>query len=196
MIIKLTNVRICFCNSLFTPAQVMGQGDLKYGATFLVPKNDPQIKKIQESMSNAASEKWDIKGKAILAGLITNSKIFLRDGDTKPEIDGYEGNMFFNAVRLARDGQPVIINMDKTEITEADGIIYAGCYVDVSFEVYAQDNAHGKRINSALRAVRFRKAGDALAGSIRASDNEFDDVLDIGQGQGQDNGIVDSNDLF
>lgn len=181
MIVKITNVRICFCANLFTPAQIMSQGDLKHSATFLIPKEDMQVPKIRKSMADAAVEKWGDKGHAIM-NVLTDNKVFLRNGDTKAEYDGFDGNMFFNATRPAKTGAPLIINADKTELQELDGVIYAGCYVDVSIEVYAQDNQHGKRINCRLRAIRFRREGEALSGSAPAKEDEFDDLSDVGAG--------------
>lgn len=182
MIIKVKNVRICFCDSLFTPSQVMGQGELKYSSTFLVPKGDAQLMMLHNTMVRVANDKWGTKGPQTLKSLVQDTKVFLRDGDTKVDFDGYEGHMFFNATRPAKTGVPLVIDMDKGTIAETDGTIYAGCYVDVSCEVYAQDNVHGKRINCVLRAVRFLREGEALTGSAPAKEDEFDDLTDVGEG--------------
>lgn len=33
---------------------------------------------------------------------------------------------------------------------EADGLVYSGCYVNARIELWAQDNANGKRVNAKL----------------------------------------------
>lgn len=180
MIVKVTNTRICFCDNIFVPCQIKGKGELKYSASFLVPKEDPQIKMLQGIMVQLADEKWGEKGAQTLKSLLVGKKVFLRDGDEKADYAGFEGNMFFNALRLSKKGAPLVILQDKTPVIETDGIIFAGCYVDVSCELYAQDNAYGKRINCALRAIRFLRTGDCLAGNAPASEEEFDDLADIG----------------
>ena len=183
MIVKIINARICFCQSLFTASQVMGEGEPKYGATFLLPKGNSQVEVLRKAMGTVAAEKWGAKAGGILADLTAANKVLLRDGKCKPEYDGFDGCMFFNASRKEFQGAPKIFNTDKTELTEADGVIYAGCYVNVSIELYAQDNKYGKRINGALRAIMFRADGEALGGSAPANEGEFDDISDVGAGE-------------
>jgi hypothetical protein len=71
-----------------------------------------------------------------------------------------------------------VIDRDKTPLTSADGRPYAGCFVNASVELWAQDNNFGKRINASLRGVQFFKDGDAFSGGGAASDDEFDSVED------------------
>ena len=180
--LKIINARIAFIQNLWEAAQIMGEGEKKYSATFLLPKDNTQLQRLRGAMVSVAVEKWGNKGKDVLDSLISKDKVFLRDGNDKSQYDGFEGNMYFNATQVEKRGAPVVVNMDKVNITEADGLLYAGCYVDVSIDIYAQDNTYGKRINAVLRAVRFRAEGEALAGTAPANENEFDDISDVGVG--------------
>jgi len=45
---------------------------------------------------------------------------------------------------------------------EENGKPYAGCYVNMSIRLWAQDNQFGKRVNAQLRAVQFVKDGEAF----------------------------------
>jgi hypothetical protein len=74
--------------------------------------------------------------------------------------------------------RPLVIDRDKSPLTAQDGRPYAGCFVHASIELWAQDNAYGKRINASLRGVQFFKDGDAFAGGGAASDDEFDDIAE------------------
>ena len=38
----------------------------------------------------------------------------------------------------------MIINKDKSAVTEEDGVVYAGCYVNASVSIYAFQNNYGK----------------------------------------------------
>jgi hypothetical protein len=69
-----------------------------------------------------------------------------------------------------------VLHSDKTPLTEADGKPYAGCYVNASIELWAQDNNYGKRVNASLGGVQFARDGDAFAGGGAASEDEFDDL--------------------
>ena len=87
--------------------------------------------------------------------------------------DGFEGMHTFNATNKVR---PLVIDSNKTPLTAADGKPYAGCYVDVIVEFWAQDNSYGKRVNATLSGVQFRADGDAFSGGRPASTDEFDDL--------------------
>jgi hypothetical protein len=72
--------------------------------------------------------------------------------------------------------RPLVLDRDKSPLTQSDGRPYAGCYVNGSIELWCQDNAYGKRINATLRGVQFYKDGEAFAGGGSATADEFDDL--------------------
>ncbi len=61
-------------------------------------------------------------------------------------------------------------------MAEEDGVIYAGCYVNASIEIWAQDNQYGKAIRATLRGVQFFRDGDAFTANNVAAADEFDDL--------------------
>ena len=64
-------------------------------------------------------------------------------------------------------------------LTEADGLVYSGCYVNARVELWVQDNANGKRINAKLLGIQFVRDGDAFgAGSAPAKPTDFSDLGD------------------
>jgi len=71
--------------------------------------------------------------------------------------------------------RPTVLNRDKTPVAEADGVLYGGCYVNALLDVWAQDNAFGKRINATLKGVQFVRDGDAFGGGAPASADDFPD---------------------
>lgn len=175
MKLRLTNVRLAF-PALFEPKTVNGEGDPAFSATFLLEQNHPCVAEIREAMENLGKEKWAAKWPAIKKELDARDKGALHDGDSKSSYAGFEGNLFVSARSKTR---PLVIDRDKTPLVERDGRPYGGCYVNATIDLWAQDNAYGKRINASLRGVQFVKDGDAFGGGGVATADEFDDLVDL-----------------
>jgi hypothetical protein len=72
------------------------------------------------------------------------------------------------------------LNKDKSPLTEADGVVYSGCYVNGIIDLWAQNNNYGKRINATLLGVQFAGDGEAFSsGGSSASADDFDDIDDV-----------------
>jgi Protein of unknown function (DUF2815). len=175
MKVKLQNVRLSFPD-LFEAKQFEGQGPFNYRASFLFTPDSQAKKDIDAAIKAVAAEKWGKKADALLEGILPNSqKCCLVDGNTK-EYDGYEGMFALSASRNQEKGRPLIIDRDKTPLGQADGKPYAGCYVNATVEIWAQDNNYGKGIRANLLAVQFARDGDAFAGGSVGSEEDFDDL--------------------
>jgi len=172
MKIKLTNVRLAF-PVLFEAKTVNGEGKPAFSASFLIDPADPQVKALNQAIETVAKEKWGAKAEVILKQMRAQDKTALHDGDLKSNYDGFPGNLYVSARSATR---PLVIDADKSPLVEADGKPYAGCYVNASIELWAQDNNYGKRVNASLRGVQFFRDGDAFAGGGVASEDEFDDI--------------------
>ena len=172
MKLRLNNVRLAF-PTLWEAKTVNGEGKPAFSATFLIDPADPQVATINKAIDAVAAEKWGAKATAILAGARKADKVCLHDGDLKATYDGFAGNLYVSARNPVR---PLVIGADKAPLVESDGKPYAGCYVNVSLELWAQDNNYGKRVNATLMGVQFFRDGDAFAGGGVASDDDFDDV--------------------
>ena len=177
MKLTIKNARLAF-PKLFKAEQVNGEGEPKFGAAFLLPPNHPSIVELKKAFDTVGQAKWGEKWPAVKKQLETGDKLALHNGDTKSDLDGYEGNFFINAATATR---PLVIDAARNPLTAEDGKPYAGCYVNASIELWAQDNKFGKRINASLRGVQFYKDGDAFAGGGAADVEEFDD-LSVGEG--------------
>ncbi len=172
MKVRLENVRLTF-PQLFEPKQVNGQGDPKFSAAMLLPKNHPQLPDIQKAIVDAATEKWGAKAGDTLKALKAADKLAVHDGDNKSEYDGYAGNYFINASNKIR---PLVIGPSREPLVAADGKPYSGCYVTAIVEFWAQDNQFGKRVNASLLGVQFIKDGERLAGGGIAAADDFDAI--------------------
>lgn len=174
MKIKLEKVRLAF-PALFEAKTVNGEGEPAYSAAFLMAPDHPAVAKLRAGFDAIGKDKWGAKWPDIKKAMEKADKTCLHDGDTKSDYAGFEGQMFVSSRNKTR---PLVIDGDKSPLTQADGRPYAGCYVHASIELWAQDNKYGKRINASLRGVQFYKDGDAFAGGGAASDDEFDSVDD------------------
>lgn len=172
--LMLKNVRLAFPN-LFEPSTVAGEGEPRYSAAFILPADHPQIKDIQAKIKAVATEKWKDKADAQIKALEKTGKIALHDGDEKPNYDGFPGNLFISASAKV-SARPTVIDQNKAPLTERDGKLYAGCFVNVSLDFWAQDNSYGKRINAQLRGVQFLRDGDAFSAGRPADSDEFEEA--------------------
>ena len=161
--IKLKNVRLSF-PSLFKRASFDGQ-EGKFEATFLLNKEThaETIKEIEAAIKEKITV--DLKGAKLGA-----DKICLKDGDNI-EYDGYAGHF---SIKGSNSKRPMVIDRDKTPLTEDDNKIYAGCYVNAIIELWAQNNSYGKRINANLLGVQFFADGEPFGDGVKASADDFD----------------------
>lgn len=172
MKLKLSRMRLAF-PSLFEAKTVNGEGKPAFSASLLIDPADPQVKAINAAIDATAKEKWGAKADAMLKQMRAADKVCLHDGDLKATYDGFPGMLFISARNPLR---PTVLDRDKTPLVEADGKPYAGCYVNVVLELWAQDNNFGKRVNATLMGVQFVDDGDAFTGGGVADADDFDDV--------------------
>jgi len=164
--IKVLNARLSF-ESLFRKATFGGE-ETKFEGTFLIPKSDPKVDEINAAIEALLKERN--KGKPLAA-----DKVCFKDGDTI-DYDGYAGQMSIKASSAKR---PMVIGTDRAPLTEEDGKIYSGCYVNAVIELWFQDNQYGKRINANLLGVQFVKDGQPFGDGVAASVDDFDELDDV-----------------
>lgn len=191
MKIMLTNARVSFANGLFN-ATALEQGQTpKFGADFIIEadtkaysitETDGQkIKKattMDAAMLAVANEAWKGRGEAMLKTLESSKKSY-RDGNLRTNkagevYAGYEDCMYVTAKNQVRPG---LFDKDgKTQLVEADGRLYSGCYVNVSFDLYAMTDPKKKGVFAKLLGVQFSADGEAFAGGSVSNGDEFEDL--------------------
>lgn len=184
-IVKLSNARLSF-PTLFTPEQYEGKGPSNYKASFLIEEEQPvHVQQADKSwkkttmkavIAQVAADQWKAKSPAILKTIEGQSQKFCwLDGSTKA-YDGYEGNFVLTANRGESKGRPLVVDLDKSPLAESDGKPYAGCYVNGTVEIWAQDNGFGKGIRATLRGVQFLRDGDSFSAGAPLDDDDFESV--------------------
>lgn len=174
MKIKLVNVRLSFPD-LFKAGEY--EGNRNYGSSFLIEPGSANHKVIMDAINAVGTEAWKAKAPAILKAALAGGgqQVCYWDGNLK-DYDGYEGMMVLTAKRGEAKGRPLVIDADKSPLAEADGKPYAGCFVNASVELWAQDNKFGKTVRCTLLGVQFAKDGDAFSAGSVASEDDFDTI--------------------
>lgn len=185
MKVKLSNVRAAFL-VVFEPEKFQGTGELAYSGQLILDPTEhaAQIVELNKAIKALAVEKWGAKGEAMLAEMRKKDNVCYHPKaytNASGEVyDGFEGMHYVSFRNSGKNGAPptrvTILDRDKTPLTAADGRPYSGCYVNVSLELWAQDNNYGKRINASLGGIQFVKHGDAFSGGAPTSPDEFDDL--------------------
>lgn len=172
-------VRLAFAQNLFTAGTVQGEGKPAFSVTAIIPKDHPVHAELEAAEEQVAKDKWGEKAKATLAAIRKAGKGVIKDGDLKADYDGFEGNDF---VSMRSDKRPNVYGRDGSQVTEADGIVYSGCYAHVMCEVWAQDNSFGKRVNAQITGVMFSRDGDSFGGGAApAKPDDFADLSAAGE---------------
>ena len=163
MIIKLIRVRLAF-PALFKAEKVGVDGDPRFSAAFPIDPSGSNAKLLDKTITEVATAKWGPKADTILADIIDRRKCCFAKRPLSKNGDVYGGFQGMYTLNASNQSRPGVFNRDASMLTEADGVVYAGCYVDAEIDIWAQDNSWGQRINATLRYVQFRAAADAFSG--------------------------------
>lgn len=178
--IILKNVRLSY-EHIFRADVVAGDSNSepRYSASWIIPKDSPQVKTIKEALAKALDEKFPGKRKP---GAPWPSSMHnpLKDGDEMAdEHPEYAGAY---VLRSGSKNRPIVMGRRKEAITEEDGIIYSGCFCNVSLAAAGFDAQVKKGVTVFLNGVQFVKDGDRLSG-FDAS-NDFEELDDEGEDYG------------
>ena len=167
-------------------------GEKKFSATAII---DPDTKAgkanmdlLDDAIAAAKEAKWGNKPPKL-----KGDRICFRDGDD--DADETKGMMICVASNSKR---PITLDENGDDVTEADDVLYGGCYVDMIVRIWAQDNEFGQRINASLEGVKYRDEGEAFSGHSKTTAGDFDDDGDDrgsrSRGRGRDDDDGDDRD--
>jgi hypothetical protein len=179
-------VRLAFAQHLFEAGTVGGEGKPAFSVTAILGKDHPVHAELAAAEEAVAKAKWEGKAPAILKAIRAAGKGVVKDGDLKAQYAGFEGNDY---VSTRSEKRPNVYDRDGSQLTEADGVVYSGCYAHVMIEVWAQDNQYGKRINAQLTGAMFSRDGDSFGGG--ATPATADDFADLSAAAEEDGGLLD-----
>ena len=179
--IRLDNVRTSFCK-IFEAERVKAGDKPAFSCHFIFEEEDPQVKTVIQALRKVARAKWGVQnGDNVLKQLLRTDRVCLKRGDDKLDgddkiMEGYEGRRYISARSYVR---PTIVDLNpKKPITEEDGKIFSGSYVNCYISLWAQSGQYGKRINAQLQGVQFVKTGESFGGGKAADPGVFDSLAD------------------
>lgn len=193
MKLQVSNARIAFAHGLFKASAFEEGQTPKFGADFILTPTskvyeitkaaDGSVKRTETTMPAAmlavANEAWKGRGKEMLDDFEASKKSY-RNGNKRLDkagevYDGYEDAWYVTAKSPTR---PSLFDADGTPTSEEDGVIYSGCYVHVSFDLYANTKPKTRGVFAGLTGVKFARDGDAFGGGAKAAAGDFDDLGD------------------
>lgn len=189
-IIWVMGARLAFAEGIFNKKGIAGDPDStpRYNCGLILPPTDKQVKEIEDACEELVLNhdwKGDADAADVLRLLKKKDRLAIHDGDDKQKYAGFPGNFYLSP---SSDSRPTVVDRDRTPLTEKDGRIYSGCYVNAKVELWVQDNKWGQRVNASLLGVQFVNDGDAFgSGSPPANPDDFPD-LDAGEG-GEDDSL-------
>lgn len=158
-----------------------GKGDPKYEATLVIPKDHPDVQRIDD----AISEVYEAEKNGKFKGLPITSKNFhnpLRDGDEylmeNPDAPEQYADSFF--VKCTSTSQPKLFDSTGQDINDIDEEIYSGVFgrADITFWPF---NNESKGITVFLNSIKKTRDGDKLAGGGHSSPAAFDEEEDYSE---------------
>lgn len=184
--IMLRNVRMSF-EHIFVPTKFSDNQEAKYSATFIIPKDHPDLAAVKKAFLDAGRESFPDAFKA--AGWPRGFACGLKDADVETNNMGevlaeknpaYKGCYILEANSPRR---PVVLNRDKSAISAEDGIVYSGCYVNASLAAAGYTFEKVKRgVKAYLNGVQFVKDGERFGqdatNDFEALDGD-DDLMDL-----------------
>ena len=162
--IMLRNVRLSY-EHIFTPSSFDDTQETKYSATFIIPKDHADVAALKKALVEAGEEKFPANFNR--KGWPKGFTCALKDGDTDTNQAGellkdknpeYAGCYVLRADSTSR---PVTIDRRKAAVTEADGVIYSGCYVNASLAAAGYEFGKVKKgVKCYLNGVQFVADGE------------------------------------
>ena len=165
--ITIKNVRLSYANVWEPKANL--QGDLKYSASLIIPKNSPEVAEVKRAINKAAKDNKakfvDKKGRDIPKEKI---RLPLRDGDIdRADEPAYEGCYF---IIVSSNNAPKIVNRRLKPIVDRSEV-YSGCYANVSVNFFGYNTNGNAGIGAGLGNIQKLKDGEPLGGFSNPEDD-------------------------
>lgn len=175
--IKLRNVRLSY-EHIFTPTKFDEKSDPKFSATFIVPKDHADLPALRKALYEEGAGQYPqaFKGNAWPTGYTCALKDADKEVDSMGQVlseknPAYKGCYIVEANSARR---PVTVDRKRAAVTEADGVIYSGCYVNASLGVAPYEYGKLKKgVKCYLNGVQFVADGERFG--TDATD-DFDDL--------------------
>ena len=181
--IMLRNVRLSY-EHIFQPSAMDDNSTPKYSAEVIIPKDHPELANVKRALLEAGEEKFGstfAPGKPWPMGYTSALK------DADKDVDGsgvllseknpeYKGCYILKTQSTRR---PVTLGRRKEQLTEQDGVIYSGCYINVSAAFAGYEYGKIKKgVTCYLNGVQFVADGERFGSDATSDFDELDGGAD------------------
>lgn len=183
--IILKNVRLSY-EHIFTRTKFEENSEPKYSATFIIPKDHPDLPAVKKAFMDAGFDDFPeaFNGKTWPKGYACGLKNADTATDSMDKVLSDKNPAYKDCYILEANSthRPVVMNRDKSALTEDDGVIYSGCYVNASLNAAAYTYAKVKKgVKAYLNGVQFVRDGEKFgmdaSDDFDALDGDDDDFL-------------------
>lgn len=180
--IIIRNVRLSY-EHVFTPTKFDDSQEAKYSATFIIPKDHADLATLKRAFVEAGKESFpsDFNTTAWPKGYACALKDADKDTDNNDVLlaeknPAYKGCYILEANSKNR---PLTVDRRKAAVTEEDGIIYSGCYVNASLGVAGYTWGKVKKgVKAYLNGVQFVADGEPFGSNAMSDFDELDAEAD------------------
>ena len=173
-IVPLQGVRLAFAKLFKAERYKNKEGTEAYSVALLWDPETPEGKAntaaINKAIRFVTQKKW---GTEKVKGVQSP----VRDGDDAG-YEGFEGMYYVNARRKPSAGKPLLLDQNKSPVSEEDNLIYSGAICNASVSLWSMKDKSEKGINAELRAIKFVQHGERFSGGVALDENELDDLDD------------------
>jgi hypothetical protein len=160
---------------LFEAKQYEGKGPFRYNASFCLKPGGDNDKRVQAGIREAAADAFGKKADAKLQEFKGNKQQFCYlSGDTK-DYPGYKGALVLTAHRKQEDRRPLVIDGNRNPVEAKDGVVYDGCYVNATLDIWAQVETN-QGIRCTLKGIQKAADGEPFGGGRVSTPDDFDDL--------------------
>jgi len=182
MQVLLERVRIAFIRNMWTAGEYKaGDGKFRRSLSVIIDPDSENATRVKQAILTVAEEKFGAKAAGLLQKWSNDSRhmCVVRDKSSQSgEVyEGFEGKLCLTANRPERDGPILIVHRDgRTQLSESDGVIYGGCYVNARVHFYAQQGQF-PGVRCSPLGVQFVDDGEAFKGGVGPVE-AFSDLTD------------------
>ena len=183
--ILLRNVRLSYEHIFKATAFEDGQ-EPKFSAVFIIPKDHPDLPAVKKAFYEAGQETFpsDFTGTAWPRGFTCSLKDADKDTNSMGEVLAEKNEVYKGCYILEANStrRPITLDRRKAQVTEEDGIIYSGCYVNASLAAAGYTFGKMKKgVKAYLNGVQFVKDGERFgmdaSNDFDALDGDEDDFM-------------------
>lgn len=91
------------------------------------------------------------------------------------EPDEDEGYKFLTATRKPEDGMPTLLDRQRKNVSQADGLLVSGAWVNALLQTWAYDN-QSTGVGATLVGLQFVKSDEPFGGAPKAKADDFEDL--------------------